>query len=254
MLAMSMSIRGWSEVLWALMPEGLMPEGRVSIEARMRSYKNAAAWDDFGKVFRERKSDPDQARRYHYFVAMVGQAWSLYSKSDAPGVGAPTAREDAGQVKRKDGKIEKVADGVLFPILCALSRFVTFSGGQWSYRPPHVFREADIAYAGDGNCHCTRLPSQCTGARSAYEALFLVTGDGSGLRLRRTGRADRAVQTGNRGSTGSGGRAMAARDRTWLDDVIVALENSGGEAHLSEIYREVRRIRGENGRTLPVVY
>ena len=38
----------------------------------MRSYKNAAAClDDFGKVFRERKSDPDQARRYHYFVAMV---------------------------------------------------------------------------------------------------------------------------------------------------------------------------------------
>ena len=27
------------QVLWALMPEGLMPEGRVSIEARMRSYR-----------------------------------------------------------------------------------------------------------------------------------------------------------------------------------------------------------------------
>ena len=108
---------------------------------------------------------------------MVGQAWSLYSKwRTHPEWERLRLREDAGQVKRKDGKIEKVADGVLFPILCALSRFVTFSGGQWSYRPPHVFREADIAYAARRQltAHGAK-PMHMGRSGSAYAALFLVT-------------------------------------------------------------------------------
>ena len=38
---------------------------------------------------------------------------------------------------------------------------------------------------------------------------------------------------------------------TWADDIETALRNLGGEAHLSEIYPEVRRIRSEAGRSVP---
>jgi putative restriction endonuclease len=33
---------------------------------------------------------------------------------------------------------------------------------------------------------------------------------------------------------------------TWREDIIKALKNLGGQAHLSEIYKEVKNIRGEN--------
>jgi negative regulator of replication initiation len=37
----------------------------------------------------------------------------------------------------------------------------------------------------------------------------------------------------------------------WRHDVKAAIGNLGGEAHLKEIYKEVRRLRTENGRTVP---
>lgn len=37
----------------------------------------------------------------------------------------------------------------------------------------------------------------------------------------------------------------------WCDDVRQALSNLGGSAHLDQIYKEVRSIRGKGGRTLP---
>lgn len=33
---------------------------------------------------------------------------------------------------------------------------------------------------------------------------------------------------------------------TWKEDIVKALENLGGSAHLSEIYNEVERIRPDN--------
>ncbi|MBN8817719.1 MAG: hypothetical protein J0I80_03230 [Sphingomonas sp.] len=42
------------------------------------------------------------------------------------------------------------------------------------------------------------------------------------------------------------------RDKVrWRDDVLDALKNLGGRAHLSDIYREVREIRLRHGRTVP---
>jgi hypothetical protein len=38
---------------------------------------------------------------------------------------------------------------------------------------------------------------------------------------------------------------------TWVDDVLEALRQLGGKAHLSEIYNRVRTIRRNAGRTLP---
>lgn len=38
---------------------------------------------------------------------------------------------------------------------------------------------------------------------------------------------------------------------SWADDIEVALENLGGEAHLSDIYGEVEEIRKAAGRTWP---
>ena len=38
---------------------------------------------------------------------------------------------------------------------------------------------------------------------------------------------------------------------SWADDIETALENLGGEAHLSDIYGEVESIRKAAGRTWP---
>ncbi|MBC8492793.1 MAG: HNH endonuclease [Chloroflexi bacterium] len=41
---------------------------------------------------------------------------------------------------------------------------------------------------------------------------------------------------------------------TWLEDIITALENLGGQAHLSDIYNEVARIRIRSGKPLPKLW
>ena len=110
------------QVLWALIPAELMPAGRTSIEARMRAYKNAAqCLSGFEDAFRN-KDEPEAARRYAYFCDMAGDAWSAYLKWQShPGWEGRRLRADAKQVRRgKNGKIV-VADGVLFPIMAALS-------------------------------------------------------------------------------------------------------------------------------------
>ena len=38
---------------------------------------------------------------------------------------------------------------------------------------------------------------------------------------------------------------------TWADDIYTGLQNLGGEAHLRDIYVEVRRIRLVAGRSVP---
>jgi hypothetical protein len=67
------------QVLWALMPQELMPAGSTTIETRMKAYKNAAAClSKCEDAFIGRKTDPNDAARYRYFCDMAGTAWATY--------------------------------------------------------------------------------------------------------------------------------------------------------------------------------
>jgi hypothetical protein len=167
------------QVLWAMLPQELMPPGRVSIEARMRAYKNAASClTDFEKIYLERETEEDQAARYKYFVDMAGDAWRAYVKwSTHPEWARRYLREDAKQVKRKNGG-HVVADGLVFPILAALSHFVEFdeARNRWALHVPKVFRDEDMIEAARRQLKQHQgKPVYMGRSGAAYEGLMLLT-------------------------------------------------------------------------------
>ncbi|WP_375383210.1 AIPR family protein [uncultured Sphingomonas sp.] len=169
------------QVLWAIMPDEIAPSSRRSVEARMRSYKNAASClDDFMKLYDAKGADDETAERYRYFLDMAPTAWQLYTLwRTHPDWEKLRLREDAKQVKRTaDGKVEKVADGVIFPILSALSKFVMFDeeDGMWLYKAPAVFQDKMMATAARRQLRAhDGKPMHMGRSSSAYEALQMMT-------------------------------------------------------------------------------
>lgn len=168
------------QVLWALMPEELAPESRRSIEARMRAYKNAAyCLQDFVSISDHRATDTADAARYNYFVDMAGTAWTEYEKwRTHPLWNDKRLLERLHQaVRGDDGEIKEISDGIVFPILSALSRFVKRSRtNHWRIVYPKVFTDEDMLVA------ARRQLSQCGGrpmlmgrSGQAYEGLMLLT-------------------------------------------------------------------------------
>lgn len=167
------------QVLWAMIPKELMPPARTSIEARMRAYKNAASClSDFEDIFRQKENDEAQRARYEYFVAMAGDGWRAYQLwSQHPEWAKRYLREDANQVKRKNGK-HVVADGLVFPILAALCNFVVFDDveGRWRLRIPSVFRDEDMIEAARRQLKQHQgKPVYMGRSGAAYEGLMLLT-------------------------------------------------------------------------------
>ncbi len=170
------------QVLWALMPTELMPADRRTIEARMRSYKNAAmCLQDYIKTHDDRTTDDLSKKRYEYFIQMAGSAWKLYEEwriDDGRWEGL-RLKESAKQVQRDaDGSIQRVADGIVFPVLAGLSNFVVrdIKTGAWALGIPPAFKTKDMAV------YARRLLQQSMGrpmlmGRSgmAYEALMTFT-------------------------------------------------------------------------------
>ncbi|MDE2227430.1 MAG: AIPR family protein [Alphaproteobacteria bacterium] len=167
------------QVLWAMMPDALMPEGRTSIEARMKAYKNAAqCLADFEHAYLKRNSGGTDAGRYRYFCDMAGEAWRVYThwRSHSAWEGQ-YLRADAKQIRRKSGEIV-VADGLVFPALAALSNFVKKNegSGKWQMTVPGVFREEHLVEAARRQLkQHSGKPMLMGRSGAAYEALMLLT-------------------------------------------------------------------------------
>jgi hypothetical protein len=173
------------QVLWAMMPEELTPEHRRSVEARMRAYKNAAyCLQDFVEIFDSRETDEGNAARYRYFVDMAGPAWREYRRWHAHEQwNDKRLREPLRQVIRGDEGIIKVSDGIIFPILSALSRFVKRRTGvlrrgqtTWMIAYPKVFHDEDMLSAARRQLiQCGGRPMLMGRSGAAYEALMTLT-------------------------------------------------------------------------------
>jgi hypothetical protein len=167
------------QILWAMMPQELAPDHRRSMEARMRAYKNAAyCLQDFVEIHDNRVTDKNNVARYQYFIDMAGTAWAEYQRWKKLELwNDKHLLERLRQaVRGEDGTIKEVSDGIVFPILSALSRFVKMQKGHWRLVYPKVFQDEDMLIA------ARRQLSQCGGrpmlmgrSGAAYEALILLT-------------------------------------------------------------------------------
>jgi hypothetical protein len=168
------------QVLWAMMPPELAPEHRRTMEARMRAYKNAAyCLQDFIEIADSRNSDKGNAARYNYFIDMAGAAWHEYERwKTHPDWNDKHLLERLRQAVRDDeGIIREISDGIVFPILSALSRFVKQNKtGHWKMVYPKVFQDQDMLIAARRQLkQCDGRPMLMGRSGGAYEALMTLT-------------------------------------------------------------------------------
>jgi hypothetical protein len=172
------------QILWAMMPQELAPDHRRTMEARMRAYKNAAyCLQDFMEIYDNRATDKGNAARYQYFIDMAGTAWTEYERWKKLELwNDKHLLERLRQaVRGEDGTIKEVSDGIVFPILSALSRFVKFAKGPWGKAHwkliyPKVFQDEDMLIAARRQLtQCGGRPMLMGRSGAAYEALILLT-------------------------------------------------------------------------------
>jgi hypothetical protein len=176
------------QVLWSLMPESLLPSGKRSVaDARLKSYKNRAlCLVDFEKDVVDKDDETKEpavraaaAERYNYMVSMAGVGWKQYQKwRHHPEWAGRRLKQSTRAIRRTKSGEYTVADGVIFPILSAMSLFVRkdLSTGRYHMEVPAVFEEKDVIEAArdqlsahDGN------PMEKGRNAGVYEAMIMLT-------------------------------------------------------------------------------
>jgi hypothetical protein len=146
----------------------------------MRAYKNAAyCLQDFMEISDTRKTDKGNAARYSYFIDMAGAGWNEYERWRTHEYwNDKRLLERLRQaVRGDDGIIKEISDGIVFPILSALSRFVKQNkAGHWKLVYPKVFHDEDMLIAARRQLkQCDGRPMLMGRSGAAYEALMTLT-------------------------------------------------------------------------------
>lgn len=179
------------QVLWAMMPEDLLPKNnkrRSVSDARLKSYKNRAYClidfendvikKDKPASTKDEKAEQAEAQaRYDYFVDMAGIGWKEYIKwRHHEGWSGLYLKENTRAIRRtEDG--HTVADGVVFPILAAMSYFVVQNkSGKWTLKVPPFFDETEMLLAArDQLSNHNGNPMHMGRDATIYDALALLT-------------------------------------------------------------------------------
>ena len=174
------------QVLWATLPEKLLPpSSRSTAEARLKSYKNRAfCLIDFEKdVFdKENAEDPKvraaAAERYQCMINLAGLAWKQYLRwrhhKDWAG---RRLKQSTRAIRRTDGGYT-VADGVIFPILSAMSLFIEKdpATGKYRFDIPDVLEERDMVEAARDQLTAHKGNPMLMGRNPAvYDAMTMLT-------------------------------------------------------------------------------
>lgn len=128
------------QVLFAFMPAPIFEKLNVS-DSRVFTYsQKARCLKTFQRVYDERKGE--LADVYSYCLDAAGPAWELYQKwKSHQGFYGTRLRS----IQRENGgEIIDVPDGIIFPIIAALSAFLKKTKKGWIYAPPPVFEEKEL--------------------------------------------------------------------------------------------------------------
>lgn len=168
------------QVLWAMMPEALLPKGkqRSVSDARLKSYKNRAyCLVDFEADVVAKDTDASAKARYDYFVDMAGIAWKTYSGwRHHDGWKGKYLKENTRAIRRTANGYYTVADGVIFPIIAAMSYFVAETKkGRWALQIPKIFDEEEMLDAARDQLSAHNGNPMDMGRNAGvYEALSLL--------------------------------------------------------------------------------
>jgi hypothetical protein len=162
----------------ALMPQELAGEEKF-ISSKLKAYKNKAQCRmDFEKAHDEHEDDPVQRERYQFYVDIAPHAWREYlSYRTHPAFKGKRLRKDTKAVKRKPNQETVYADGLVFPMVSALSLFVKKTDGHWSLIKPSVFKDEDLVDAAVEQFRegCDSNPVLMGRSAGAYQSLMLMS-------------------------------------------------------------------------------
>jgi hypothetical protein len=139
------------QVLFALMPRTLFDALEMDATNKVFAYsQKTRCLKIFQRIVDGRQDDERLAVTYRYFLDMAGQAWKLYEKWKSHPLFHGTRLRS---IERENGEIANVPDGIVFPILSALSVFVVQTRSKfaretsplrWMLRPVERFDEQEL--------------------------------------------------------------------------------------------------------------
>lgn len=144
------------QVITALIPEELwvkVKPAEAGEPNKVYTYSmKAKCLKEFDTVYTRSHnvSDPERSlysEVYNFYLDIAADAWKLYNiwkkHQDFQGTGIKN-----GLVREEDGRtIKEVQDGMIFPILAALSVFAMKTTEGWEIRPPATFDDKDLIQA-----------------------------------------------------------------------------------------------------------
>jgi hypothetical protein len=162
----------------ALMPQELSGEDKF-ISSKVKAYKNKAQCRmDFEKAYDEQEENPKQQELYQYYVDIAPHAWKAYQdyRTHQAWKGK-RMRKDTKAVKRKPNVEPTYADGLVFPMVSALSLFVHKRNGHWTLVKPPVFRDEMLVEAAAEQFReaCDSNPILMGRSAGAYQSLMFVS-------------------------------------------------------------------------------
>jgi hypothetical protein len=166
------------QVIAALRPAALSDirgEGDIPNKAYTYSAK-ARCLKEFQSIYAGAKAgDQHQEDLYKFYLDICGQAWELYSKwkthNGFKGCGLRCIERD------DRGNIRDVPDGMVFPILAALSAFAVKVNGKWAIRPPATFSDDKLISAAKQiiQKNADSNPQTMGKSEGCYVSLYIMT-------------------------------------------------------------------------------
>jgi AIPR protein. len=171
------------QVIAALTPPELWPNDKEKSDPnKVYTYsQKAKCLKDFRNIYEKQKdlADPEQPKYkalYKFYLDIVADAQDLYDKWKSH-QGFIGTRIKAIQRDHRGRTIQEVPDGIIFPILAALSAFATHTPEGWKILPPVSFRDADMirAAASSYQTMASSNPNLMGKSRACYLHLSDIT-------------------------------------------------------------------------------
>ncbi|MFA5388528.1 MAG: AIPR family protein [Candidatus Omnitrophota bacterium] len=133
------------QVIAALIPEELWVKKEDINKVYTYSMK-AKCLKEFQEIYlkAKKKEDPEHHKYlelYQFYLDISAIAWELYSKWKTHQGFAGTGLHS---IKREGSTIKEVPDGIVFPILAALSVFAKKTNEGWTIKLPNSFSEKEL--------------------------------------------------------------------------------------------------------------
>jgi AIPR protein len=171
------------QVITALTPPSLWPaEKERENPNKVYAYsQRARCLKEFREMYEKQGNPEDPEHKkyrelYKFYLDMVADAQDMYDKWKTH-QGFIGTRLRAIKRDEPGRSIQEVPDGIIFPIIAALSAFATKVRGVWKIVPPPTFRDEDIirAAAAAYQNMADSNPNVMGKSRACYFHLFDIT-------------------------------------------------------------------------------